>query len=204
MSKSAQTLFFCCNSRLFSALRAVSIYSYLLSLLLNMKTSHAIGELARNQTVFSVLLNGISEDEYLWKWQKDKWCLLEIVCHLYDEERDDFRARTKSVLTDPLKPLPPFDPIACVTERKYIKQNYYQMLNKFLMERNDSVEWLESLQNPSWRNAYNHPKAGPVSASFLLNNWLAHDYLHIRQIIKLRYLYSQGISGESLDYAGEW
>ena len=169
-----------------------------------MKTSFAIEELARNQNVFSVLLNGISQDEYLWRWQEDKWCLLEIICHLYDEERDDFRARTKSVLKDPSKPLPPFDPIACVTERNYIEQEYYITLNKFLMERHDSIEWLESLQQPKWDNAYQHPKVGPVSATFLLNNWLAHDYLHMRQILKLRYLYTQEISGGSLDYAGKW
>ena len=154
-----------------------------------MNTLHAIEELARNQTVFSVLLNGISPAEYLWRWQDDKWCLLEIVCHLYDEERDDFRARTKSVLTKPSKKLPPFDPIACVKERKYMEQDYYLMLNKFLMERHESIDWLENLQQPNWKNAYQHPKVGPVSASFLLNNWLAHDYLHLRQIMKLRYLY---------------
>jgi ketopantoate reductase len=169
-----------------------------------MNTSFAIEELARNQTVFSVLLNGISPDEYLWRFQKDKWNLLEIVCHLYDEEREDFRARIKSVFKDPSKKLEPFYPETWVKDRKYAEQAYFLTLNNFLMERHDSIEWLESLQQPKWKNAYIHPKMGPVSASFLLNNWLAHDYLHIRQIIKLRYLYTQHISGESLDYAGKW
>lgn len=169
-----------------------------------MKTTHAIEELARNQFVFSQLLNGISEDEYLWKWQDDKWCLLEIVCHLYDEEREDFRLRTKSVLKDPAKPLPPIDPVAWVSDRKYIVKGYQKMLNKFLIERNDSIEWLESLQNPNWNNTYQHPKLGAMSANFFLNNWLAHDYLHIRQILKIRFLYTQEVSGETLDYAGKW
>jgi hypothetical protein len=169
-----------------------------------MNKTHAIEELARNQLVFSQLLRGISEDEYLWKWENDKWCLLEIVCHLYDEEREDFRLRAKSILKDPTKPLPPIDPVAWVTERNYIHKEYHKMLNKFLMERNDSIDWLESLENPKWNNTYRHPKMGAVSAHFFLNNWLAHDYLHIRQIIKIRYLYTQEVSGESLDYAGTW
>ncbi len=172
--------------------------------MITMKTSHAIAELTRNQSVFSTLLNGISEDEYLWKPGKDKWCLLEIICHLFDEERGDFKERIISVLEDPSKPLPPLDPVTLVTDRKYIHQNYYKELNNFLIERNDSINWLESLKKPEWENAYQHPKVGPISASFLLNNWLAHDYLHIRQIIKLRYFYTQAISGESLDYAGKW
>jgi hypothetical protein len=35
-------------------------------------------------------------------------------------------------------------------------------------------------------------------------NWLAHDYLHIRQILRLKYEYLKSISEEDLSYAGEW
>jgi hypothetical protein len=37
-----------------------------------------------------------------------------------------------------------------------------------------------------------------------LHNWLAHDYLHIRQIIRIKYDYLKKTSGEILLYAGEW
>ena len=35
-------------------------------------------------------------------------------------------------------------------------------------------------------------------------NWLAHDYLHIRQIIRLKFAYLQQLSKEDLSYAGNW
>ena len=54
--------------------------------------------LGQNKAVFENLLSGIDEQTYLWKPSANKWCLLEIVCHLYDEEREDFRARVKHVL----------------------------------------------------------------------------------------------------------
>jgi hypothetical protein len=45
---------------------------------------------------------------------------------------------------------------------------------------------------------------GRLSAGTFLSNWLAHDYLHIRQIIRLKYQYLQRQTRESLDYAGAW
>lgn len=163
-----------------------------------------IQELARNKLVFKELLNGLPEEEYLWKQNPDKWCLLEIICHLYDEEREDFRTRTKQVLTSPELPLPKIDPVGWVNERKYLQQNFSEKLKDFLFEREQSVKWLQTLKNPGWNNAYNHPKLGKMTARLFLSNWLAHDYLHIRQITKLRYEYLKFKSAEDLSYAGNW
>lgn len=160
--------------------------------------------LNNNKSVFQKLLFHTSEAEYLWKSSPDKWCLLEIVCHLYDEEREDFRTRVKFTLETPEQASPPIDPVGWVTSREYIKQDYLSMLNKFLEERDDSIRWLHSLKSPEWGNAYQHPKYGPMSAKMFVTNWLAHDYLHIRQIIKLKLDYLKKLSGESLVYAGEW
>jgi hypothetical protein len=108
------------------------------------------------------------------------------------------------VLENPTGALPPIDPPGWVLERAYIKQNYADKLNKFLKEREESVEWLESLQTPKWDNAYQHPKFGAMTAKMFLCNWVAHDYLHIRQITKLKFDYLKQQTGEALDYAGNW
>jgi len=169
-----------------------------------MKHQKIIKGLARNKNIFKELLMEVSKEEYLWKINPQKWCLLEIVCHLLDEEREDFRIRTKLVLQDPKLPLPQFDPTKWPLEREYILQNYAEMLNSFLNERDQSIYWLNSLKNPKWNNVYQHPKFGAMSASLFLANWLAHDYLHIRQILTLKYNYLEQLSKESLNYAGEW
>ncbi len=160
--------------------------------------------LSDNKHVFKELLLGIPEEMYLWKPNPEKWCLLEIVCHLYDEERDDFRARTKHILETPAKPLPPIDPEGWVTSRNYLQQNYAEKLNGFLYEREQSVHWLHTLSNPNWGNVYDHAIFGKITAKMFLANWLAHDYLHFRQITKLKYDYLKQLSNEDLDYAGEW
>lgn len=163
-----------------------------------------IHELARNKEVFAQLLSYKSEKAYRWKPTTEQWCLLEIICHLLDEEREDFRSRIQHLFDHPNTPPPPFDPKVWVTERKYMEQNYEEKLQSFLKEREASLQWLKSLENPAWGNAYQLPEVGERTAAHFLVNWLAHDYLHIRQIVRTNYQYLQASSDDSLDYAGKW
>jgi len=163
-----------------------------------------IDNLATNATVFSDLLKNKSKEEYLWKPSPEKWCLSEIICHLYDEEREDFRARVSCTLETPGQQPPPINPVGWVTERKYIEQDYDLMVGKFMDERKISINWLKSLKDPKWNNSYEHPKLGPLSAEHFLANWLAHDIFHFRQIIRLQYEYLKFTSGNDLTYAGAW
>ena len=146
----------------------------------------------------------IAREEYLWKPQPDKWCLLEVICHLCDEEREDFRARVKHILFTPGDEMKSINPTGWVLERKYLEQSFDEKMSEFIMERKSSVTWLRSLKDVSWNNIYHHPKLGAMTANMVLANWLAHDYLHIRQIAGLKHGYLAGISGQDLSYAGNW
>jgi len=165
-------------------------------------SKYIINKLDSNRQQFQQAFSGLTKEEYTWKPLPEKWCLLEVICHLHDEEREDFRARVKLVLENPETPFPKIDPVAWVTERKYMQQDFEYMLKQFLTEREETLKWLRGLKEPRWDNAYMHPKVGPVTARLLLTNWLAHDYLHFRQILKLKYDYLKFHSGEKLDYAG--
>ncbi len=163
-----------------------------------------IDKLESNRRQFQQALSGLTKEEYTWKPLPEKWCLLEVVCHLHDEEREDFRARLKHVLEHPEKPLVPINPVEWVTERKYMEQDFEYMLSQFLTERGESIKWLRQLKEPNWDNAVVHPKLGPHSGKLFLSNWLAHDYLHFRQILSLKYGFLQIQSGQDLGYAGKW
>lgn len=169
-----------------------------------MEHVRVIHELKRNRDVFQGLLAGLSREEYLWKPEPGKWCILEILCHLIDEEREDFRSRTRHILESRSGSFLPIDPVGWVVERKYISQDYDHKKEEFLSERLKSVEWLESLLAPGWQNSYKHPKFGAMTAEMFLYNWLAHDYIHIRQILKLKYSYFEQLTDEPLTYAGNW
>ena len=169
-----------------------------------MDHSAIIKQISLNGKTFAGLFSGAGEEEARWKPAPGKWCLLEIVSHLYDEEREDFRARVKHTLEAPLEPLPPIDPAGWVESRKYMQRDFNETLHAFLEERKKSVSWLNSLEAPAWQNAHPHPKFGMMSAGMFLANWLAHDYLHFRQITATRFQYLRYATKESLGYAGDW
>ncbi len=170
-----------------------------------MNHTSIIRQLDANRKTFGGLLSAHDNDEITWRPAEKKWCLLEIACHLLDEEREDFRARLKHTLENPEQPLPSIDPVGWVTSRKYMEQDFEKAVRNFLSEREQSVSWLKSLENPLWKNAHNHHRFGPMSTEMFLANWLAHDYLHIRQIIRVRYQYLEHAASEvKLRYAGEW
>lgn len=169
-----------------------------------MEYTGIIKELSENRYVFKHLLSGLTKEEYLWKPNPEKWCLLEIICHLHDEDVKDFRLRTQHILETPNVQMPIIDPPSWVQSGKYAEQNYEDMISKFLIEREQSIKWLQSLDNPKWDNAYKHPEFGDMTAKMFLFNWVAHDLLHIRQILKLKHDRLKQILGESLSYAGEW
>jgi hypothetical protein len=162
-----------------------------------------VAELARNRAVFSHLLIGKRLAAFSWRQAPGKWNLLEIVCHLYDEEREDFRPRVQHAL-ESRDPPPPIDPQGWVTSRNYAAQDYEAKLADFLGERTASIAWLHSLRSPRWDATFHHPQMGQVTARMFLANWLAHDHLHLRQIIRLEYERLKHESGEDLRYAGEW
>lgn len=169
-----------------------------------MKVVEIINQLDSNSKVFENLLSINCSEEIKWKHSEEKWCLLEIVNHLYDEEREDFRARLGKILNrDP--EWDPIDPEGWVTSRKYMEKDYYQTLKNFLDERKKSIEWLKNLKVDDWNVKALHPKFGEFAAYPMLCNWLAHDYLHIRQITRLKYqMLEDSLKPGEVQYAGKW
>ena len=166
--------------------------------------THIYVELERNGEVIRQLLTGLTPAQYKWRPAEGKWNLLEVICPLYDEEREDFRARAELILDDPAREWVKIDPPAWVMERDYANQNFEQRIQDFVVERDRSVAWLRSLKEPKWDNFFMHPKVGPVSAQLILDNWLAHDLLHIRQMVRIKYAYLRNHVSSPLDYAGPW
>jgi len=168
------------------------------------KTTFIIDQLESNQSIFLSLFRSSSSEEYLWRPEADKWCLLEIVCHMTDEEVLDFRARVQTAMDEKKFPLVPIDPEGWVKAKKYIEQNFSKKRQEWAIERERSVAWLRSLKSPDWSSSFEHPELGSMSAGLFLANWLAHDQLHIRQINTLKRAYLEHISGQNLGYAGKW
>ena len=162
-----------------------------------------IAHLGVNSDVFKHLFMNLSDEKARWKPGLDKWSLLEVINHLYDEEREDFRKRLMLVLSDSAAPWPPIDPERWVFERGYNERDVKASLDNFFGERTYSLGWLNELSSPDWQAIHHHPQMGPMSAEQLLANWLAHDLFHIRQVNDLHFAYlSKQVVPMSLDYSG--
>jgi hypothetical protein len=169
-----------------------------------MNIDEFIDRLFSNAETIQCLVAGITDEQARWRPAPDKWSILEVVNHLYDEEREDFRERLGRILNGTAASAPGIDPQGWVTARGYNERDPGESLDRFLRERLESIEWLKSLDDPDWDAAYNHPSAGRLTAGDMLASWLAHDLLHIRQIAKLHYQYLSVVcAGRSIAYAGE-
>jgi len=169
-----------------------------------MDTREFAAQFRRNADTIRLLASDdVSEEDAHWKPAPNRWSIVEVIGHLYDEERGDFRRRLELTLQDPAKDWPPIDPEAWVTERKYNERSLVESLELFMEERLRSVEWLRDLENPSLDNARTHPVAGEIKAGDLLAAWLAHDFLHMAQLARLRFaLVAHDAEPYSTRYAG--
>jgi hypothetical protein len=169
-----------------------------------MDLNFCITSLARNRSVFEALARDINKEQAQWRPAPEQWSILEVINHLYDEEREDFRARLDLTLNHPDETWPPIDPQGWAIAREYNKRELISSLNNFLEERDKSLAWLKTISTPNWKNIYHHPQ-GSLSAGDLMAAWLAHDLLHIRQITRLNWEYLTLISAPfKTAYAGKW
>ena len=169
-----------------------------------MNLEYVIHKMGANAGIFESLVRGISAEQARWKPAPDKWSILEVVNHLHDEEREDFRQRLELVLTDPTLAWPPIAPQEWVTTRAYGERDFNESLDNFLRERQKSLAWLGSLKSPNLESRHER-EAGSLSAGDLLASWLAHDFLHIRQLTRLQWQYLTALATPfKTDYAGPW
>jgi hypothetical protein len=150
-----------------------------------METEETIRMLESNAGTIAAFFKGVPDSRARWKPTPEKWSMLEILNHMIDEEREDFPKRLRLLLEDPNKEWPPIDPEGWVKERDYDARDLEATIENFLAERTATLEWLGGLKDPEWECAYSHPKIGEIRAGDLLASWLAHDFLHLRQLANL-------------------
>jgi hypothetical protein len=161
-------------------------------------------ELQNSTKIIRVLLAGVAPEAARLKSSTESWSMLEVVCHLYDEEREDFREHLDFILHRQHEEWHAIDPQGWITERNYNQQDFDEMQEKFFAEREKSLAWLDGLHNPDWEKTYTN-EYRTISAAEMFACWAAHDNLHIRQLVELRRQWLEMITEPyNLEYAGDW
>jgi len=169
-----------------------------------MKLLALLNQMEHQAQAIQQMTLGVSDEQARWKPTADDWSILEVICHLADEEREDFRTRVRWALDGGTDPWHPIDPQGWVASRGYNQRDLGDAISDFLDERETSLEWLQSLASPDWRLAYPAPW-GTMRAGDFMAAWVAHDLLHLRQLVELSYRWAAAQAApNSLGYAGEW
>jgi hypothetical protein len=170
-----------------------------------MNLSDCLDQLSTNAAAIRRLAETVDGGQAGWKPGENDWSILEVVNHLFDEEREDFRARLQHLLSGSDEPWPPIAPRQWVTERDYNHRDLNESLANYLHERQRSLDWLAQLSGVEWQTCYRHPPLQGLSAGDLLASWVAHDLLHLRQLVELKWAYGRiQCAPYAPDYAGEW
>src|SRR5512141_753667 len=169
-----------------------------------MEFSTLYQELQNSTEMIRALMSGVAPEAARLKPNAESWSMLEVVCHLHDTEREDFREHLDFILHRQNEEYHVIDPQSWITERKYNQQSFVEMQQKFFLERQNSLEWLKEISGSDWDLTYDS-EYGSVSAGEMFSCWIAHDNLHIRQFVELRRARIENITKPyPIDYAGDW
>jgi hypothetical protein len=169
-----------------------------------MNMEFCVTQMTNHARMIHSLTLDISDEQARWKPDPQTWSILEVINHLYDEEHEDFRVRVDYILHHPGQPWPPINPQGWVTERAYNQRDLTQSVQGFLEERQKSLVWLKGLGNTEWQASVT-VSFGSFSAGDIFAAWVAHDLLHLRQLVELHWAYLvQAVAPYKVNYAGEW
>jgi hypothetical protein len=163
--------------------------------------TEARAQLAHLPRALITLTAGLDDAAWRARPAPERWAPVEIICHLRDEEQDDFGARVRAVL-EGRREFAPIDPEGWVEQRRYRDQDPRRALAEFEVRRAASLELLARAAPERLRES---GASGTVRLSGLdlLAAWVAHDYLHLRQLAgTLARLWATRWAPLRADYAG--
>ena len=168
----------------------------------NTLLSEARAELARLPGVLATLLGGLDAAAWRERPAPGEWSPVEIVCHLRDEETEDFGARVR-VVVEGGSEFTAIDPERWAQERRYRDADGAQALAAFAARRAASLDFLASVTAERLHRAVSRQGSGALSGLDLLAAWVTHDRLHLVQLAAtLARLGARRWSPLRADYAG--
>ena len=138
-------------------------------------------ELARFPLVLDALLMDLDAAAWRARPAAAEWAPVEIVCHLRDEEAEDFGARLRAVLEGGER-FAPIDPERWATERRYLEDDGPRALGVFRERRAASLGSLDAVAPPRLTRVVAHARTGGLSGLDILAAWVEHDRLHLAQL----------------------
>jgi len=138
-------------------------------------------DLARLPRILDALLGDLEAVAWRERPAPAEWSPLEIVCHLRDEEAEDFGARLRVVVEGGTR-FAAIDPERWVEERAYRDADPRVALAALAERRAANLAVLDGVPPERLRHAVTHVRLGTLSGLDLLAAWVTHDRLHLAQL----------------------
>ena len=138
-------------------------------------------ELARLAPILDTLLSDLDPAAWRERPAPAEWSPVEIVCHLRDEETEDFGARLRVVATGG-SAFVRIDPARWAEERRYRDADGPSVVAAFRARRAATLAFLAELAPDRLRHAVTQAQLGRLSGLDLLAAWVTHDRLHLAQL----------------------
>jgi hypothetical protein len=138
-------------------------------------------ELARFPTVLGALLADLDPPTWGSRPAPAEWAPVEIVCHLRDEEVEDFGARVRVVVAGSAS-FAPIDPKRWAVERRYLEDSGPRALATFLDRRAASLDSLVAIEPARLTATVAHRRFGGLSGLDIITAWVEHDRPHLTQL----------------------
>jgi len=142
--------------------------------------------LERIPPVLKILLSDLSADWIMNNEGPDTFSPYDVVGHLVQGEKTDWRDRATMILEHGTKKsFVPFDRFAQFEESK--GKSLQQLLDEFEKLRKENLDWLRSLNltETDFEKKGTHPALGEVTLKQLLSTWVVHDLTHVAQVTRV-------------------
>lgn len=168
-----------------------------------MEMIQAVNQLHHQGEAILSICAPVSEEQARWKPDPKNWSVVETLNHLLLEERLDFRNHLGHIFYKG-QSIPPEIAPKNEKDKSPEPRLLAEILLEFKAERETSIAWLNALNEPDWAATISF-EWGSLSAGDLLVSWLAHDLLHLRQLVSLQYhLTAKENQPYDAEYAGQW
>jgi hypothetical protein len=138
-------------------------------------------ELGQMPAVLESLLGGLDAEGARTRPALVEWSPVEIVCHLRDEETEDFGARLRVILSG-ADSFVRIDPERWAEERRYREASLPEALGAFRARREENLGVLRSIAPEALDGSRSLGRLGRLSGLDLVAAWVAHDRIHLAQL----------------------
>jgi hypothetical protein len=129
--------------------------------------------------------SGVNERGLRWRPAEGEWCLKEVAAHLRDAEL--LYQKQIDAISQDHQPRLPHEPLDVLpTERDYLSQDVYRLLNEYAHLRQETVWTLRMLDDDEWSLQGEHPYRGLISINDIVREMHEHDLEHLYQARRLR------------------